>query len=130
MATLTLSLIAAWLSQAVLPDNARQLWRRADIIRRAADANSEQGKPRRSYAEIDQEFRATFRDLAKHMIPLTKQTNSSLDTYIQMNKDSPDPATQEFVKQFRKIKAKNEAELRWYQRILDTPESGLLPTPK
>ena len=130
MLSMTFALLATWLPQYVLPDNARYLWFKANYIRRSSEARAKDNQPLRSVAELDRDMRSSFRDLATHSIPLVEGIIEAFEGYVKANENDPDPKMQARVKDYRRCIEKEKVSLRWYQRILEMSDRDPIPWPK
>ena len=129
----TLHLLLALVSSGIhidgLPDNSLQLWRMAYRLHRMKSMSS-RDEPRKSYAEVNADLRRTLRDHAAKSAPIAKEFIKNLESYIDEHANDSDPKEQATVRDFRRYKMRREADLRWYQRILDASESDPIPVPK
>ena len=107
--------LATWLPLHVLPDNARALWRRAEIARLVAMLPE---RNVRRVASADRFTRPMLRRPATESVAVAESLIKEFGGYVERNWHNPDPEVQQTIQAFFVDIKHQEGDLLWYRGIL------------
>lgn len=125
-----LGLTSFLLHSDLLPDNARQLWRKSYYMMRKGEIEYRHNNNLRTVSEIDDDLRQSLQSLATTSIPLVENRVKYFKNFVEENKDNLDPLVQSDVKWHRKHLEKCEASLKMYRRMNNLPGNEKVIVPR